>query len=55
MNMGWPEWIWVALMFYNAAVFAINDGKPRSKYNFNLFVVSVPLSFGLLYWGGFFA
>lgn len=56
MNIGWPEGIWLALIASKIIVDVTHDGKPR-KHNHNAtvtFLMAV-VSFGLLYWGGFFA
>lgn len=56
MNVGWPEGILLALLALNILATAALDGKPRTgTHSFPLAVCAGAISFGLLWWGGFFA
>lgn len=56
MNIGWPEGIWIGLAILGLVMGAIQDGEPKTgTHKFAVTFVSVLLTFGLLYWGGFFA
>lgn len=55
MHIGWPQGIWLGLAALSVLVHAGKDGEPRNeKYNFGLQLCSAMITFGLLYWGGFF-
>lgn len=56
MNIGPPEIIWFCLVGLSLLGGVVLDGEPK-KGNHSLAVsmLNVCLSFGLLWWGGFFA
>ncbi len=54
--VGIPEMIWMALIGCDVGLHLWNHGKQRKDtWNFFGFLISVSLSAGLLYWGGFFS
>jgi hypothetical protein len=56
MNIGWPEGIILGFMAVNVFGSAVLDGEPRTgKHKFAVSICSAAVSFGLLYWGGFFS
>lgn len=56
MNIGWPEGIVLGLMGLNLFLTAVLDGEPRTgKHSSSSAMGGALISFGLLYWGGFFA
>ena len=56
MHVGWPQGIWIAFAVLGLIIGAALDGEPRTgKHKFAPSLVSIGLTFGLLYWGGFFA
>lgn len=56
MSVGWPEGIWFAMMGLYLLGAALLDGQPkRDRHSLSLAMLSAALSFGLLWWGGFFA
>jgi hypothetical protein len=55
IHFGAPQLIWAALIVVNLVLGGFLHGKPKlSKHNVWTDVVTAVLSFGLLYWGGFF-
>lgn len=56
--IGWPEGIFLALVFYNIIKYGIYHGtiKDRlySHYNIGVYLFDTICTLGLLYWGGFF-
>lgn len=53
--MGYPQYIWIALMALSLLASAHLHGKPKTdKNNFFTSFVHVGLVTALLYWGGFF-
>lgn len=56
MNVGTPEIIWFVLAGLSLLAGAILDGEPRKgKHSLAGAMLSACISFGLLWWGGFFA
>ncbi len=56
MNVGTPEIIWFCLVAINLLIALAKDGEPRTgKHNLAGTMLAFGLSFGLLYWGGFFS
>lgn len=55
MYLGIPQVIMLALMIYNLTLTCIRNGEPKDEdYNFTATLIASAISFGLLYWGGFF-
>jgi hypothetical protein len=56
MNIGWPEGIWFGLAALALIMGIAQDGEPKTgKHSLTERMLSVGISFGLLYWGGFFS
>jgi hypothetical protein len=55
MHIGWPQGIYLALVFLSLGIGIANHGRPRPPYNGGLHVVGVLIVLPLLYWGGFFS
>lgn len=56
MNIGWPEGIYIGLTCLSLLLAAVMDGDPKTgTHKFSVTFVGTLLTFGLLYWGGFFA
>lgn len=59
MNIGAPEFVWVGLAAFSAAYAVAKHGEPKkgsaAYHNGWVQLIGVGVSFGLLYWGGFFA
>ena len=56
MNVGWPEGIWLTLAGITLLAYVALDGKPKTgSYSLAVGMLNFALSFGLLYWGGFFS
>lgn len=49
-----PQIIWLLLLVVGIALSAALHDKPRQPHNFWVDIVCYAISFGLLYWGGFF-
>ena len=54
INIGVPQLIWLFLAVIGLIIEIVNHGKPREPHNAYTFVISMVISFLLLYWGGFF-
>lgn len=55
MYLGIPQIIMLALMVFNITLNIVKDGEPKDeKYSFITTLIATAISFGLLYWGGFF-
>lgn len=53
--MGLPQIILIGLYAMSLGISMSNHGKPKTgKENFGSTLVGIVLTFGLLYWGGFF-
>lgn len=52
--MGTPQIIMIALFAVSGTITLLNHNEDRGKYNFWVWMVSLALHTGLLYWGGFF-
>jgi len=51
----WPQITWLCLTGFSLFVAAVLDGEPRkTKHSLALSMFGAALSFGLLYFGGFF-
>lgn len=51
-NVGWPEGIYLGLLFLSLLIAAGNDGKPKTgEHNFGISLIASAIFFGLLYWG----
>lgn len=55
MSIGWPEGIYLALVFMSLGIVATRNGEPRDPYSFGRQLFSTALALGLLWWGGFFS
>lgn len=55
MVIEWPQIIWFGLVAFCLVWEAANDGSPKTgKHNLALSMLAYGLSFGLMWWGGFF-
>lgn len=54
MNIGWPEGIYLAIVFIGLGVTIARHGQTREYDALNA-LISTALGLSLLYWGGFFA
>lgn len=56
MTIHLPQLIWIVLVSWQLAIYAVRDGdlKKPETYKFGVQLVGTALSMGLLYWGGFF-
>jgi len=52
--IGWPEGIFLFLLFFGLIITAQKHGEPRTSYNFPMALVSFMLTLFLLFIGGFF-
>jgi hypothetical protein len=56
MHIGWPEGIWIGLVALRLIIYAAADGQPmKGTYKFSIALLGSAISFGLLFWGGFFS
>ncbi len=56
MTIGWPQAIWLILVFLSACVHARRNGQPRGgNYDLGAMLLNSALMAALLYWGGFFS
>ena len=56
IHIGWPEGIYLALLFFAFGVHAVKHGEAQTgKWNLWSAVISNGLLIALLYWGGFFS
>ena len=56
IHIGWPEAIYLALVFFALGVYAIKHGENHTtKWNFWAAVIHYCFMGWLLYWGGFFS
>jgi hypothetical protein len=56
MNIGWPEGIWLGLAGLTLLGYLLQDGKPKEgNWSLGVGMLNFGISFGLLWWGGFFA
>jgi len=56
MHVGWPQGFWLAMVAARLLIYAGKDGEVRTdKYQFGIALLSAAISFGLVYWGGFFS
>ena len=56
MNIGWPQGIYLALVFLMLCVTSSKNGQPRtSKYDLGASLFGAGCVISLLYWGGFFS
>lgn len=55
IKLGFPQIIWLALCIAGITFTAIHHGEEREPYNVNIQIIGFLISFGLLYWGGFFS
>lgn len=49
-----PQIIWLVLAGLSLFMHAAKDGEPRGNYDFSGAIAAAAISFGILYWGGFF-
>jgi hypothetical protein len=55
MSIGWPQGIYLALVFLTICGHASKNGQPREgHYDLGLSLLNAALGGGLLFWGGFF-
>jgi hypothetical protein len=52
--MGTPEWILIGMTVVGLLITAMFHGRPQAPYNIFLSMVGTAITYGLLYWGGFF-
>lgn len=56
MNIGWPEGIYLAIVFLGLCFTISNHGKPKTgEHDAGAFLLASAITLGLLYWGGFFS
>ncbi|HEX8414750.1 MAG TPA: hypothetical protein VF637_12820 [Sphingomicrobium sp.] len=56
MNLGWPQGIYLALLFLAICNHASKNGQPRTdKHDLGMALFGAAISLSLLYWGGFFS
>jgi hypothetical protein len=56
MKIQAPEIIYIVLASLSLGITAVKNGEPRKgKINFAAVIISQALTFGILYWGGFFS
>jgi hypothetical protein len=56
MNIGWPQGIYLAILFLSVCSHASKNGQPRTgTYDLGTALFASALICGLLYWGGFFS
>lgn len=55
MHVGWPQGICIGLTLFNLTCAAIQDGEPKKgNHSLSISLLGTLISYGLLYWGGFF-
>ena len=55
MTIGWPQGIYLALVFIRICIFASKNGQPRTgHFDLGAAIFMSSCFLGLLYWGGFF-
>jgi hypothetical protein len=52
--MGAPQIIMIVLITLNVANAVFNHGKTREHNGLSTLLIDMPITVGLLYWGGFF-
>ncbi len=56
MNMGWPQGIYLVILFLGVCQHASKNGQPRTgSYDLGTALISAALILSLLWWGGFFS
>lgn len=51
---GWPQITWLVLITLNVGITLALHGKPRGPHNVWWTIGGTPISFAILYFGGFF-
>jgi hypothetical protein len=58
ISFGWPQLVWFALAVFMLIYTTIHHGEAKTgsaaMHNVFHYLISIFLSFALLYWGGFF-
>lgn len=52
--MGTPQIIFIVLAALSGGIIMARHGQPRDNYNFGMWLFTMVVKVGLLYWGGFF-
>ena len=54
LHVGWPQIIYLSLIFLSLGLHLGKHGESMGNYNFFVKLFDVCATLGLLYWGGFF-
>ena len=53
-HLGWPQVIFLTLLFLNVATHASKNGQPRSDHDLGAAMIGGAITVALVWWGGFF-
>lgn len=55
MHLGWPQLIYIALMFLATGGALAKHGESKGTHNFGVALIADAITLSLLWWGGFFS